>query len=69
MRNTKMISAEKQANFTLNFLQQTIQVKGLKSLILSPLSLSIDLAVIYNGASKDTAKQLANVLIGGKLHS
>uniref|UniRef100_A0A914P573 Serpin domain-containing protein n=1 Tax=Panagrolaimus davidi TaxID=227884 RepID=A0A914P573_9BILA len=53
-----------QADFALEVLRQSHKKNELKSLVISPLLLSIDLAIIYNGATGETAKQIANVITG-----
>lgn len=52
---------EIQANFALKLLNAT-QVTELQSSILSPIALSINLAISFNGAAGETAKQIANVI-------
>ena len=65
--NDKEIELNKsQAQFALNVLRLINDKEAEKSLIFSPITMSINLAFCYNGAAGDTAKQIAEVIAGGK---
>jgi serpin B len=54
--------ANSQAGFALNLLRENYALNGLSSSILSPVSISIALAMVYLGAKENTAKQIRDTI-------
>ncbi|CAK5131577.1 unnamed protein product [Meloidogyne enterolobii] len=58
-----------QADFAINLLSNVVfgQNKPVESTIISPLSLSMGLAIVYAGADGETKEEFGNLLSGGKI--
>jgi len=58
-----------QADFAINLLSNVVfkQNKPVESTILSPLSLSMGLAIVYAGADGETKAEFGKLLSGGEI--
>lgn len=63
-----MALLEAQTNFGLNLLR-SIPTADTHSTIISPISISIALAMCYVGAKNDTARQISNAIANGRYQS
>lgn len=58
--NPRIVSANNE--FAFNLYRETLKEKGNENVFISPLSASIVLSMIYNGAEGETKEQLADIL-------
>lgn len=68
MSKSEMAIIRAQADFAINLLSNVVfeQNKPLESTILSPLSLSMALAMVYVGADGETNQEFGKLLSGGE---
>ena len=63
--NSHIPISESQAVFTLSLLRQAVMQQAQTSLVMSPFSVSVALAMLCAGARNDTAHQFIQLLAKG----